>query len=43
MQKLGWSEAEADQFRARIWKPDEYPIWQEFIQQIKQAINKMHS
>ncbi len=42
MQKLGWSEAAADQFRARIWKPNEYPIWQEFIQHMKQTLKKIH-
>lgn len=38
MQTLGWSEEQAAQFRALIWKPGEYPIWQEFIQQMKQEI-----
>jgi protein tyrosine phosphatase (PTP) superfamily phosphohydrolase (DUF442 family) len=28
---LGWSEAQADAFRARIWEGSDYPIWQEFI------------
>jgi uncharacterized protein (TIGR01244 family) len=28
---LGWSEAQADQFRAQIWAGSDYPIWEEFI------------
>jgi uncharacterized protein (TIGR01244 family) len=28
---LGWSEVQADQFRARIWQGSDYPAWREFI------------
>jgi protein tyrosine phosphatase (PTP) superfamily phosphohydrolase (DUF442 family) len=35
---LGWSEAQADEFRAAIWKGSDYPAWQEFIARIKARI-----
>ena len=28
---LGWSAAQADDFRAAIWNNSNYPIWCEFI------------
>jgi protein tyrosine phosphatase (PTP) superfamily phosphohydrolase (DUF442 family) len=28
---LGWSKAQADQFRASIWQGSDYPIWEAFI------------
>lgn len=37
-QKLGWTEAEAAQFRALIWQPGEHPIWQTFIQQMTEKL-----
>lgn len=37
MQHLGWSEAQADALRAVIWRKP-YPIWEDFIRQMKQAI-----
>lgn len=38
MKHLGWSEAQADEFRASIWKGNEYPIWEKFIAAIKSKI-----
>lgn len=35
---LGWSEAQADEFRARIWAGSHYPIWESFIAEMKAAI-----
>ena len=32
---LGWSEAQADAFRARIWQGSHNPIWNEFIASVK--------
>ncbi len=32
---LGWSEAQADAFRARIWQGSSYPIWEAFITDMK--------
>src|SRR5262249_38381965 len=37
MQRLGWSEAQADALRAEIWKRH-YPVWEQFIQGIKSQI-----
>jgi len=31
MKHLGWSEAQAAEFRASIWEDSEYPIWEKFI------------
>lgn len=35
MKHLGWSEAQADEFRASVWTGSSYPIWEEFIRQMK--------
>ena len=32
---LGWSEAQADTFRAQIWQGSDYPIWETFIAHTK--------
>jgi protein tyrosine phosphatase (PTP) superfamily phosphohydrolase (DUF442 family) len=32
---LGWSEAQADAFRARIWQGSHNPVWQNFITEVK--------
>ena len=37
MQNLGWSEAQADALRARLWQR-QYPVWDAFIQQMKDRI-----
>lgn len=28
---LGWSEAQADAFRATIWAGSDYPVWEDFM------------
>jgi protein tyrosine phosphatase (PTP) superfamily phosphohydrolase (DUF442 family) len=33
--RLGWSEAQAEAFRAQIWQDSHYPAWEQFIAQIK--------
>lgn len=38
MKHLGWSEAQADEFRASIWQGSDYPIWEEFVSTIKSKI-----
>jgi len=38
MKRLGWSEAEADDFMAQVWRGSDYPIWQRFIADMKAAI-----
>ncbi len=35
MKNLGWSETQADAFRASIWSGSNYPSWEKFIRQIK--------
>lgn len=35
MKHLGWSEAQADEFRASIWQGSDYPVWERFIAQMK--------
>ena len=35
IQRLGWSDAQASAFIASIWRPAEYPVWEEFIESIK--------
>lgn len=35
---LGWSEAQADAFRAAIWTGSNYPIWEAFIDHVKSRI-----
>jgi uncharacterized protein (TIGR01244 family) len=37
MQNLGWSEAQADALRATLWQR-QYPVWDAFIQQMKERI-----
>lgn len=41
MQNLGWSEAQADALRAKLWQR-QYPVWDAFIQQIKARIKASH-
>jgi uncharacterized protein (TIGR01244 family) len=38
LKHLGWSEAQADEFRAAIWADSEYPIWEAFINRLKADI-----
>jgi protein tyrosine phosphatase (PTP) superfamily phosphohydrolase (DUF442 family) len=38
LKHLGWSEAQADQFRASIWQGSDYPIWEAFIADMKARI-----
>lgn len=35
---LGWPEAQADEFRARIWAGSDYPVWEQFIARMKGQI-----
>jgi protein tyrosine phosphatase (PTP) superfamily phosphohydrolase (DUF442 family) len=35
---LGWSQAQADAFRASIWQGSDYPIWETFIGQMQARI-----
>jgi protein tyrosine phosphatase (PTP) superfamily phosphohydrolase (DUF442 family) len=38
---LGWSQAQADAFRASIWQGSDYPIWEAFIGQMQAQIAEM--
>ena len=35
LKHLGWSEEQADEFRASIWQGSDYPIWEEFIARMR--------
>jgi protein tyrosine phosphatase (PTP) superfamily phosphohydrolase (DUF442 family) len=34
---LGWSEEQADAFRAKIWQNSHNPVWEDFIDDIKSS------
>ncbi|NUM47583.1 MAG: protein tyrosine phosphatase family protein [Anaerolineales bacterium] len=38
MKHLGWTAEQADTFRTPIWQDSEYPIWETFIQGMKNKI-----
>lgn len=38
MKHLGWSEAQADEFRASIWQGSNYPVWERFISRMKAKV-----
>lgn len=38
MKHLGWSEAQADEFRASIWQGSDHPVWERFISRMKANI-----
>ena len=40
MRHLGWTEAQADEFRASIWAGSDYPIWEKFIGEMKATIKR---
>jgi protein tyrosine phosphatase (PTP) superfamily phosphohydrolase (DUF442 family) len=40
MQHLGWTEAQADEFRAPIWGGSDYPIWEKFIEERKNKLKR---
>ena len=35
---LGWSKAQADEFRSSIWQGSDYPVWEAFIGQMQTRI-----
>jgi protein tyrosine phosphatase (PTP) superfamily phosphohydrolase (DUF442 family) len=37
---LGWTEAQADEFRASIWAGSDYPIWEKFIGEMKGGLER---
>jgi uncharacterized protein (TIGR01244 family) len=40
MKHLGWSEAQADEYRASIWKGSDHPVWEKFIAAMKTKIKR---
>ena len=38
LKRLGWSDAEADAFRASVWRGSDYPVWEAFVEQMKSDI-----
>jgi protein tyrosine phosphatase (PTP) superfamily phosphohydrolase (DUF442 family) len=40
MKHLGWSEAQAAEFRTSIWEGSEYPIWEKFIGEMQANIKR---
>lgn len=38
LKHLGWSEEQADQFRAAIWDVSDYPVWEQFVARMKSQI-----
>jgi protein tyrosine phosphatase (PTP) superfamily phosphohydrolase (DUF442 family) len=40
LKHLGWSEAQADTFRASVWRGSNYPAWEAFIAELKTQILK---
>ena len=40
MKHLGWSEAQADEFRVSIWEGSGHPVWERFIAVMKTKIKR---
>ncbi len=40
MKYLGWSEAQADEFRASIWRGSHHPVWEQFIREMQTQIDR---
>ena len=38
LKNLGWTEAQADEFRASIWQGSDYPVWEKFVGEMKRKI-----
>ena len=39
LKHLGWSQAQAESFRAQIWEGSEIPVWEQFIGALTQLIS----
>lgn len=35
MKHLGWSAAQADDLMSHVWQAGEYPVWDQFVQEIR--------
>jgi len=40
LKHLGWTEAQAGEFRASIWGGSDYPIWEKFIGDMKSKVRR---
>jgi uncharacterized protein (TIGR01244 family) len=40
MKNLGWTDEEAEAFRAPIWEGSQYPLWEDFIEEMKEKISQ---
>lgn len=40
LKHLGWTEAQADEFRDSIWEGSDYPVWEDFIGRMKAQLKK---
>lgn len=38
LKHLGWRETQVEEFRAQIWQGSDYPVWEQFIREIKTRI-----
>ena len=38
MKNLGWTDQQADEFRASVWAGSNYPVWEKFIRAMKEKI-----
>ena len=38
LKHLGWTEAQAEAFRAQIWVGSHYPVWEQFIERVQAGI-----
>ncbi len=38
LKHLGWSEAQAEAFRQRVWEGNDEPVWEQFITDMKASI-----
>ena len=39
LKRRGWTEAQADAFRASVWEGSDYPIWEAFIRDMKRQMS----
>ena len=38
LKHLGWSQAQVEAFRAHIWEGSDYPVWEQFIDELTRLI-----
>jgi protein tyrosine phosphatase (PTP) superfamily phosphohydrolase (DUF442 family) len=40
LKHLGWSDAQADEFMASIWEGSNYPVWENFVNQMRRTMKR---